>query len=524
MTMINEVKKYFDNDPNVASIQEKSDAVFIIVKDSGLVDLEEIQNIKGIRSAELVRNKIIINRKEKSMAANYNEIAEKIVDLVGGKENVQFFTHCVTRLRFNLKDEKKANKEEVDKLPGVLGSQWQNGQLQVIIGQAVGDVYKLICEKNGLAMEKAVDENIDADLGKKGLKGIVDKVFDGISGSLTPFIPALIGAGMIKVLLIFADMLGADATSGTYQLLSFAGDAGFYFLPIIIGAFAARKFGCNQGLGMVIGGMLVYPSFANGSGFNFLGIPVYSNSYSSTIIPIILCCAVMAPIERFFAKHSPEILRSVLEPLCTILIMIPLAYCVLGPIGSFLGQYLSSFVLWLYNSVGFIGVALFAAIMPFVIMTGMHGAFVPYLLQMLTDPTIGYEPIFFPALIISNVNQGVAALAVALKTKSAELKSTGLSTAVTAIVAGVTEPAMYAVNFKYKTPLYGAMIGSAIGGLAAGLFKCAIQAFAGASSLIALPLFASASNPSNLMYMIIATVIGMVATFAATWILYREEK
>ena len=143
---------------------------------------------------------------------------------------------------------------------------------------------------------------------------------------------------------------------------------------------------------------------------------------------------------------------------------------------------------------------------------------------MLTDPTIGYEPIFFPALIISNVNQGVAALAVALKTKSAELKSTGLSTAVTAIVAGVTEPAMYAVNFKYKTPLYGAMIGSAIGGLAAGLFKCAIQAFAGASSLIALPLFASASNPSNLTYMIIATVIGMVATFAATWILYREEK
>ncbi|MEE3424329.1 MAG: PTS transporter subunit EIIC, partial [Erysipelotrichaceae bacterium] len=278
------------------------------------------------------------------------------------------------------------------------------------------------------------------------------------------------------------------------------------------------------GLGMVIGGMLVYPSFAAATGLNFLGIPVYSNSYSSTIIPIILSCAVMAPIEKFFAKHSPEILRSVLEPLCTILVMIPLAYCLLGPIGSFLGQYLSAFVLWLYNTIGFIGVALFAAIMPFVIMTGMHGAFVPYLLQMLTDPSIGYEPIFFPALIISNINQGVAALAVALKTKSAELKSTSLSTAVTAIVAGVTEPAMYAVNFKYKTPLYGAMIGSAIGGLVAGIFKCAIQAFAGASSIIALPLFVSANNPSNLTYMIIATIVGMVATFAATWVLYKEEK
>ncbi|MBR2684690.1 MAG: PTS transporter subunit EIIC [Erysipelotrichaceae bacterium] len=457
------------------------------------------------------------------MATNYNEISSKIVDLVGGKDNISYFTHCVTRLRFNLKDAEKADTAAIDQLKGVLGSQWQNGQLQVIIGQAVGDVYKEICEKHSLQMEKAIDEVVDEVDSKKGIKGIVDKVFDGISGSLTPFIPALIGSGMIKVILIFADMLGADATSGVYQLLSFAGDAGFYFLPIIIGAFAAKKFGANQGLGMVIGGMLVYPTFAAASGLNFLGIPVYTNSYSSTIIPVILSCAVMAPIERFIAKHSPEVLRSVLEPLCTILIMIPLTYCLLGPVGSFLGQYLSAFVLWLYNTIGFVGVALFAAIMPFVIMTGMHGAFVPYLLQMLTDPTIGYEPIFFPALIISNINQGVAALAVALKTKKEDLKSTGFSTAVTAIVAGVTEPAMYAVNFKYKTPLYGAMIGSAVGGLVAGIFKCAIQAFAGASSIIALPLFASSSNPSNLMYMIIATVIGMVATFAATWVLYKDK-
>ena len=514
---------HFKHDSNIVSISENGDTVFITVKDSGLIDLEALEALPDVSSVALSRNKITIKTKEKTMA-NYEQISSNIVDLVGGKDNISYFTHCVTRLRFNLKDASKAKKEEIDKLQGVLGSQWQNGQLQVIIGQAVGDVYKKICEDNGLTMEKAVDENVDDVPAQKGIKGIIDKVFDGISGSLTPFIPALIGSGMIKVILIFADMLGADATSGTYQLLSFAGDAGFYFLPIIIGAFAAKKFGANQGLGMVVGGMLVYPSFAAATGLNFLGIPVYSNSYSSTIIPIILSCAVMAPIEKFFAKHSPEILRSVLEPLCTILVMIPLAYCVLGPIGSFLGQYLSAFVLWLYNTIGFIGVALFAAIMPFVIMTGMHGAFVPYLLQMLTDPTIGYEPIFFPALIISNINQGVAALAVALKTKSAELKSTSLSTAVTAIVAGVTEPAMYAVNFKYKTPLYGAMIGSAVGGLVAGIFKCAIQAFAGASSIIALPLFVSANNPNNLMFMIIATVIGMVVTFIATWILYKEEK
>lgn len=461
------------------------------------------------------------------MAQKYQELADQIIDLVGGKDNVQFFTHCVTRLRFNVKDQSKVNKDTVAKLPGVLGCQWQNGQFQVVIGQGVGDAYKLICSKYGFANESAVEENLDAKPeGKKSFKGVVDKVFDGISGSLTPLIPALIGCGMIKVLLILLDMLGVASDSGTYQLLTFAGDAGFYFLPIMIGAFAAKKFGANMALGMVMGGLLIYPSFSAGVGagvaYNFLGIPVYGVTYSSTIFPIILTCAVMAPIEKFFAKHSPAVLRSVLEPLLTILVMIPLALCVLGPVGSYLGQYLSTFVLWLYNTIGFVGVALFAAVMPFVIMTGMHGAFVPYLMQMLTVEPL-FEPIFFPALIISNIDQGIAAFAVALKTKDPNLKSTGLSTGVTAVVAGVTEPAMYAVNLKYKTPMYGAMIGSAIGGCVAGILKTAIYAFAGASSVIALPLFVSPDKPNNFLFMIIAVVVGAVATFAATWMLYKPE-
>ena len=323
------------------------------------------------------------------------------------------------------------------------------------------------------------------------------------------------------------DLCGVSSDSSTVQLLTFAGDAGFYFLPIMIGAFSAKKFGANPALGMVIGGILLYPSFAAGVGagvsYNFLGIPVYGVTYSSTIFPIILCCAVMAPIEKFVAKHSPEILRSVLEPLVTIIIMIPLALCLLGPVGSYLGQYLSAFVLWVYNTIGFVGVALFAAIMPFVVMTGMHGAFVPYLMQMLTVSPL-YEPIFFPALIISNINQGISALAVAVKTKDKNLKSTGLSTGVTAVVAGVTEPAMYAVNLKLKTPMYGAMVGSAIGGLVAGILKTAIYAFAGASSVIALPLFISADKPNNFLFMVIAVIVGAVATFVATWFLYKDEQ
>ena len=201
------------------------------------------------------------------MAANkYEKLANVIVGLVGGKDNIAFFTHCVTRLRFNLKDQGLGQIEEIKKIPGVLGAQWQNGQLQVIIGQAVGDAYKRICEKNDLSVEKSVDETLDdsKSLQKQGLKGVIDRIFDGISGSLTPLIPMLIGCGMIKVLLIILDMCGISAESGTYQLLNFAGDAGFYFLPILVGAFAAKKFGANMGLGMVIGAMLIYPSFVSG--------------------------------------------------------------------------------------------------------------------------------------------------------------------------------------------------------------------------------------------------------------------
>jgi PTS system beta-glucosides-specific IIC component len=276
---------------------------------------------------------------------------------------------------------------------------------------------------------------------------------------------------------------------------------------------------------MVIGAMLIYPTFVDGvsagTEFTLFGLPVYGASYTSTIFPVILCVWVMAPIEKFFAKISPDSLRSIIEPLCTLIVMIPLSFCLLAPAGAFLGNYVSAFVIWLYNTIGFIGVAVLAAFMPFLIMTGMHSAFVPYLLQMFGS--VGYEPIFFTALVISNIDQGASALAVAVKTKDKNIRSTSLSCAVTAIVAGVTEPAMYGVNLKYKKPMWGAMIGSAIAGLFAGLMKVYIYAFAGASSIVAIPCFIGPES-SNVIMMCVAIVIGIVATFIATLILYKDEK
>ncbi|MCX0292051.1 PTS transporter subunit EIIC [Lactobacillus kullabergensis] len=462
------------------------------------------------------------------MIKKYENLINNIIDLMGGKENITFFTHCVTRLRFNVKDRSRVEIEKIKKLPGSLGVQWQNGQFQVIIGQDVDKVYKEITEKYNLAKQKPLSENLDRETKnnqKKNLQYFIDKIFDSLSGSLTPLIPALIGCGMIKIILIVMDMFKISHNLGVYQLLTFVGDTGFYFLPIMVGAFAAKKLGLNMSLGMILGGMLIYPDFvklvSSGKSLNFLGIPVYGATYTSTIFPVILAVAVASPIERFFSNHTPEILRSVLEPLLTILVMIPLTYCLIGPIGSYLGQYLSAAVLWTYHTIGFLGVAIFAAIMPFVIMTGMHGAFMPYLMQMLTVAP-KYEPIFYPALIISNIDQGIAALAVALKSKNIDKKSIAFSTAFTAIIAGVTEPAMYGINLKYKTPMYGAMIGSAVGGCVAGLFHSAIYAFAGVSSIITLPLFINPNNYGNLVSMCVAIITGAVVTFIATWFLYKE--
>ena len=456
----------------------------------------------------------------------YEDLSNRLPDLIGGKGNITFFTHCVTRLRFNLKDQSIVNIKDIEAIDGVIGCQWQNGQLQIIIGQAVGDAYKLICEKAGLREEQAIDENIEpADSKKsKSFKNVFSNILNAISGCLTPAIPVLIGCGMIKVIVLCIQTFGwLQDANPTMQILTIVGDCGFYFLPIIVGANAAKKFGANPGLGMAIGAMLVYPTFVNGvtegTAFSFLGIPIYGASYTSSIFPVILCVWFMAPIEKFFAKISPDSLRSIIEPLCTLLVMIPLAFCIIAPAGAFLGNYVSSFVIWLYDAVGFLGVALLATFMPFIVMTGMHSAFVPYLLQMFGS--VGYEPIFFTSLVISNINQGAAALAVAVKSKIKQVKSTGISCAITAMVCGVTEPAMYGINLKYKTPMWGAMIGSAIAGLFAGLMKVYIYAFAGSSAVFAIPCFIS-DNSMNVIMICISIVIGIVATFIATFILYKD--
>lgn len=453
---------------------------------------------------------------------NYEDLANRVVDLVGGKDNVTFFTHCVTRLRFNVKDKSVIKKEQIEEITGVMGCQWSGDQLQIIIGQSVGDAYQLICKKTGLAEQDTVNEKLDK--GKK--KFSINAVFDGISGCITPLIPLLIGAGFIKIIVLIGELTGLLTVGGsTHTVLTFVGDAGFYFLPVFVGATAARKFGANMGLGMLMGAIFIHPSFVSAvseeASLTIYGIPIYAASYTSTIFPVLITVWVMAPIEKFFAKISPDAIRSITEPLFTLLVMLPLALCALGPIGSFLGTYLSEAIIWLYNTTGFLGVAILSAFLPWIVMTGMHSALTPYALNSFA--TLGYEPIVFTANIISNINQGAASAAVAVKTKDTNLKSTAASCAITAVVGGVTEPAMYGVNLKLKTPMYGAMAGSFIGAAIAGLGKAYAYSMTGSAGLFAFPIYIS-EDMANLIWMIAGVGIGFIVAFIVTYVLYKPEK
>lgn len=458
-------------------------------------------------------------------AERYAELASKVVEYVGGKDNIVFFTHCVTRLRFNVKDKSLVKGSDIEKIRGVMGCQWVGDQYQIIIGQSVSDAYNLIVKETGLEGNGSVDEDM-GDAHKK--KFSINAVFDAISGSITPIIPVFIGAGFIKIVVLLLTQFGLlTADNTTIQVLTFVGDAGFYFLPVFVGAFAAKKFGANMALGMMMGAIFIHPSFisavTDGTALSVYGIPVYATTYSSSVVPALLTVWVMSYVEKFFAKHSPDSIRSITEPFFTLLVMLPLALCMLGPVGAFVGTYLSEAIMWLYNTTGFFGIAVLSAIFPWIVMTGMHTALAPYLVSAMA--TIGYDPIICTANVVANIDQGAACAAVAFKTKHDEnLRSVASACAVTAIVGGVTEPGMFGVNLKLKTPMYGAMIGSFFGALVAGFGHAYLYSMIGSGGLFALPAYLGGDNPfASMAWMAAGLVVGAIVTFIATYILYKPE-
>lgn len=454
------------------------------------------------------------------MTKKYDALAEDVIRLIGGKENVSHFTHCVTRLRFNVKDKGLVKRDEIKVLSGVLGTQWAGDQFQIIIGQTVSDVYDTICRKTGLAKQESISENLD--VGKK--KFTFMSLIEVVSGCIVPVLPITLGVGLLKALLIILSMFHIlDSSGSTYYVLNFVADAGFYFLPVFVGNAAAKKFGGSQSLGMLMGAMLLSPSFVTkvsaGEALSIFGLPIHATSYGSSFFSVILIVFVMSKLEQVLKKYVPKTVSSIVVPLGVLLVMTPLGFVVLGPLGSYIGIYLSKAIIWLYETVGFIGVALLAAIRPLLVMTGMHTAFTPYLLQSLSS--LGYEAFYAPATFIANMNQGAACLGVALKTKNGQLRSDALSSGIAAYIGGVTEPAMYAVNLRYKTPMAAAMIGSLVAGIYVGIMKVGMYVLS-TGSIFGIAAYIS-ENPMNLVHMAIGLVIGTVVTAVLSFIMYKDD-
>lgn len=440
------------------------------------------------------------------MAKNekHRQLAENILTEVGGKENITHLVNCLTRLRFTFSDKSKVNVDAINNIPGVMGTQWQGDQFQVVIGQDVGDVYKEVCNLAGIEQQKMVD-----DQPEKKRKISAALFFDSISGCIAPILPLLIGAGLFRVVLMVAVKLGLDATGSTYTVLSYVGDAAFYFLPIFVGATGARKFGANIGYGMLIGAVLVFPGFieaiGSGQALTLFGIPIYPASYSSSVFPMIMATYVLSHVERLITKISPKIVRSITVPFFTLLIMIPLTLIVIAPLGSIVGGFITTGILWLYNTTGFLGVGVMAGLYSVLCLTGMHTATLPAMLELFG--TLGYEPIMLMSALLYTLNQGVVSLAVALRTKDTEIRSTALAASVSAFVAGISEPSLFGFTLKNRKLLYSSIVGCFAGGLYAGAMKVHAVAVPGSVGFMGVPAFVSS------IQLLIAIGISFVVTF-----------
>ena len=456
--------------------------------------------------------------------SKYEELTKNIIGLVGGKENVSLFTHCMTRLRFNVKDKGIVETGELEKISGVLGVQWTGDQLQVIIGSAVDEVYKEICKVNEIKMQDKLNINVEEKEVRGKVKISLNSIFTAMSACIVPLIPMLIAGGMIKSVLSAIIYFGwVSSTDPTIVTFTFIADASLYFLPIALGYTCSKRFNMNPAIGMFLGGILIHPTLLGmvadkdcGSIFG-IGIPAYK--YTSTIFPIFLTIIVASRLERILKKYIPNSIKSIFVPTLEIVIIAPIMLCVIAPLGNYLGVYLGAGVKWLYDTFGPIGPALFAAFSPFLVMTGMHACLSTYSTNAIA--TTGKDIFVGAAAFIRNFNQGVAALVVAIKSKDENVRETAIGCAVSAIFAGITEPALFGINLKYRKPLYAACIGGFFGGLYAGFMGVARYTYGG-SGLFGLTVFIG-ENPMNLVHQIIAMIIGGAVTFIVGMIITKQS-
>lgn len=458
------------------------------------------------------------------MADRNREIAEAVVAEVGGAANITSVTHCMTRLRFVLKDQGIPKKQEVEKINGVMGTNIAGGQYQVIIGNSVGNVYKEVVAVTGVSDSSGAE----APQEKKKVNPIT-AALDFVAGCMTPLFTAIIAGGLIKVLLVIfgPTLLGVMSdTSDTYILMNALGDAPFYFLPVMVAFTASKKLNCNSFLSVMVASVLIYPDVITLLGgetatYLFGVIPVMHGSYSSSIIPAMLSTLLLKYVEQLIDRITPDWSKNFLKPLLIVIITAPITLCLLAPLGLMAGNGLQFVINGIYGLAPWLAMLIFAALMPFIVMTGMHWAFVPACLLGLADP--GFDLLLLPAMLCSNTAQAGATFGAAFKTKDKEMRQMAIPAGISALLAGVTEPAMYGITLKLRKPMIAACIASGVSGLICGIVQLKAYAFA-TPCLTALVQFISPEGGNNLIYAIIIFAVSLVLSFILSFILTKDEK
>lgn len=445
---------------------------------------------------------------------NFKETAPKIIEYLGGKENIKTHTHCMTRLRFVLNEDAKADEEALKGLKGVKGIVKQGGMFQVIIGVEVEQLYNEILPLLPDAEAAPVVEDLNTE-DKKESK--MNQIFAFISGCITPTLPVLIGSGLISAILaLLLNFNVLTNESSTYILLNALANAAYSYLPVMVAFAGARRLKTNEYVAAFIMLALCSAAVTGVEGLSIFGIPLMNVKYTSNIVPALLMVPVMSVLDKAILKVTPNAIKSIIRPFALAMIMFPITLLVLGPIGTIVGSALAQFCIWV-TSFGGLSMAILSALHPLLVMVGMHTIITPLIVNEIT--AVGSSLLFSKALA-ANLAIAGAALAVGIKAKKAENKEVGISTGITALLS-VTEPALYGVLIRMKKPLISAIIASAITGVFIGIFD--IRAYATAScSFLTLPIFMGGSM-SNFYLACAAAVMATVLGFVITWIIGFDE-
>lgn len=436
------------------------------------------------------------------------KLAKAIVELLGGKDNITNCVHCVTRLRFNLLDDSKIDREAIEKLDGVLGITEQGGQFQVIIGASVEEVFNEV--QPLLGNKTSLEEQ-----GTK--KKFTPKIIvDVLTSIIAPIIPALCAAGMMKVILLLLTTLKVcSGTEGAYQVFDIISGVTFYFLPILVAMSSAKRFKVDQGLAICVAGALLYPTFvdmvAKGQALSFFSMNVPLYSYSSTIFPALFGVILLSYVNRFWDKVIKwNTIKLLLVPMLSLGVTIPLTLLFLAPLGNWGGEILGIGLRWMIETIGPFAGLIIGFLMPLMVLTGLHQSLTP--IELVELSTYGYS-MLLPIEFFHNLAESGAALGTAVISKDKEFKALAAQTGVTAFM-GVSEPALYTVMVKDRFAMLSAMIGNGVGGGLSILFSLKLFAFVW-PNIFSIPTFLGGKSlTSNLILLLIC----IVATFAVSFV------